>query len=226
MKDPLDAFAQRVVVDDSESSGPDIFTNADTAVRSGAKVAQRALPNVAGSGPIDRIQNHVWAQLEDGEHILPYPPYDEVLYRPEIAELLADCFTIVDKYRENGYDANANTVSEDILRLNGNLVHMAGVIGYMNASAEHAEAQRRATKSRTYILAKKARDDISAHITDGEALQLGHTASLTALKNAKAVGLTAATLRNAFYGLRSFSEELSRIANRNHKTEKSLSYVS
>ena len=223
-RDPLDEFAEHVIIEGPEET--ELLVNADMLIKGKAKRTEASLPKARGPGPIDRIRNYVQEELKDGEHKLPLAPYDEVLYRPECKEILVDCFNIVNKYREHGFDANASVVNEDLLRLSGNLVHMAGIIGYLNASADHADAQRRLTKSRSYILAKQARDNLDVHLTDGEALELSRTIATPELKNAKAVGLSAATLRTAFYALRSFSEELSRVASRNQKTERGLSYVS
>jgi len=220
--DALDEFATHIKVGNPSEAEPDIFTDANSAVKGAAGDVDKTIPKTKGPGVMEKIRAYVNEQA-DSSLELPLPPYDEVLYNHVCKDLLVDCLALVDKYRQAGYDANAGDVSHDLMRLQGNLVHMAGVIGYLNASVDHAEAARELSRSDSFNLIKKGRDALDVHITDSEANHMARSLSRDFINNKLALKLVADTIRTTFYALRSFAEELSRIAHREQKTER-LSY--
>lgn len=222
LPDPLADFAKRVKVDLSDPE-PDFLGDANAAVKAKAGDVQKTIPNAKGPGVTEKIRNYVSQRIKSVRE-LPLPPYDEILYQHECKDLLVDCLEIVDRYRSAGYDANVALVSRDLMRLNGNLVHMSGVIGYLNASVDHAESARELLRSDAFNFIKEGRHKLDVHVTDAEANHMARSMTHDAIANKMAIKLVADTLRTTFYALRSFSEELSRIAHRTQKTEKALSY--
>ena len=221
-EDPLRDFAKRVTIDFSEPE-PEVLIDANAAMKARAGDVQKTIPNTKGPGVTEKIRAYVSQEMKSIRE-MPLPPYDEILYQHECKDLLVDCLAIVDLYRSSGYDANVGRVSEDLMRLNGNLVHMSGVIGYLNASVDHAEAARELCRSDAFNLVKKGRDKLDLHVTDSEANHLARSMTRDLIANKAALKLVADTLRTTFYALRSFSEELSRIAHRTQKTESTFSY--
>jgi hypothetical protein len=220
-RDPLDAYAEDVeVLTPEEADEPDVLIDPEAVVKARGEDVQRAIPgHDTKEAVLSRVRKFVSKRMEDMSMKFPLPPYDEILHRDEYWVLLNDCLEIVERYRQGGFDANEAHTSTDLTRLLGNLTYLSGMVGYLNASVNHADSKRKIARSKAYIFAKEARDKEGLHLTDTDAAEFARDFTEDLDENKQYLHLMARTINGAFYAIRSFAEELSRIAHRTQKTE-------
>ena len=214
--DPLDDFANRVEVDNEVA--PEILGDPNAVVIAAAGDATKILPT-KNKRLTARVQEFVRKRMESTDYTLPLPPYDVILHDNQYWAVLEDCLRIVERYRQTGYDPNSARADQDLMRLWGNLAHLGGVVGYLSASVDHADSARKMNRSKAYIAVKEARDELGIHLTDSDATEMARLASEPMDKNKQYLNLMARTIRDSFYAIRHFAEELGRITNRNVRTD-------
>lgn len=215
-RDPLGDFANRIEIDTEIDIG--FPEEADSEIKMLADKVNANFPSgrVRNKSPIIQVEAFVKTRMDTMGHVLPLPPYDQILRDERHWEVLKDCLDIIEKYRQYGYDINAASANEDLLRIGGNLAHLGGVVGYLSAAVNHAESAASMAKSRAYVSSKVARDELSISVTDLDAKEISKVASEEYEVNHKYLDLVAQTIRNSFYAIRHFADELGRIASRSN----------
>jgi hypothetical protein len=211
MNDPLDAYATVEVVDVTEEAIP--LVDANTAVKQSGQQVAKTIPSGKG-GVVDRVQEFVSKKLKEEGYDFPLPPYDEILHNDQYWVMLEDCIKVVERYRTTGFDANLEWVKQDLVHLHGNLVYLAGVVGYLKASVDHADSAKKIRRSQTYLFAKTARDALGVSVTDTDATEMASTEVAEFTRSREHLHLAANVLTTSYYAIRSFAEELGKIAQR------------
>lgn len=217
-KDPLVDLEQDLEIQTpDEIAEEEMPLDGDSATRKAAKGARQRVSQ-ARKG-IARVVKYVKDHEEDYLSVELPPQYREVLTRDEYYHDLNACFNIIQRYERTGFIANVATVNDDLIKLNGHLARLATVVGYFGGLSVQADSSHRVTRAGAYITAKKARQELQESVTDLDADNISKNITGSMEDDAKRLATVALVIKNAYYSIQRFTEQLDRIAQRTHRQE-------
>jgi hypothetical protein len=168
---------------------------------------------------IAKVLKYVEEHKEDYLNVDLPPQYREVLTRDEYYYDLNGCFDIIQRYERGGFHANVATVNDDLIKLHGHLSRLATVVGYFGGISVQADSSHRITRAGAYITAKKARQELQEAVTDLDADNISKNVTSGMEDSARRLATVALVIKNAYYSIQRFAEQLDRIAQRTHRQE-------
>lgn len=168
---------------------------------------------------IDRVVKYVRDHEEDYLKVSLPQAYKDILLQDEYYHDLNQAFSILSRYERLGFEANAHQVNDDLIKLHGHLIRLAGVVGYFSGTAIQAESAHKITRAGAYLTAKKAREILRQSVTDADADNISKNVTGNTEDDARRVGTVALVIKNAYFAMSRFAETLERIAQRINRQE-------
>lgn len=217
-QDPLAELEQDLDIQGAaEIQEEEIPLDANAATKEVAKNARQKVSHARRG--IARVLKYVRDHEEDYLKVDLPPQYREVLTKDEYYHDLNACFDIIQRYERSGFVANIATVNDDLLQLNGHLARLATIVGYFGGISVQADSSHRVTRAGAYITAKKARQELKETVTDLDADNISKQITGGMEDDAKRLATVALVIKNAYYSIQRFAEQLDRIAQRTHRQE-------
>jgi hypothetical protein len=215
--DPFAEYAEEIVLT-AEDDHDIPIGSADMVAKQGAKEALGKTKKCLTA--MEQITLKVRENREQHLVVLQPEPFQDVIGKEEFWEELTECLSIVGRYREQGFETNQSTAEDDIMRLGGLLVNLSLYNSYMAGVAQQANSARRITRSRYFVAAKTAKQEMKLPLTDAEAEHISRQEVENYYANEHRLDVVARTVTGAYFAIQKFTDLLDRIANRQQRSER------
>jgi len=168
---------------------------------------------------IQDVQDYVRKNSDDFTDLRIPEPYREILVRDEYFEDLNRCFDIIKKYEQQGFRAHLATVNDDLITLQGALVRLSMIVGFFSGVSVQSENQVKISRAGAYIVAKRARDALKTVVTDSDADNISKAVTKQMDEDSRQTATVASVIRNGYFAITRFADQLEKIAQRQHKQE-------